>query len=404
MDQLARHLADKAAARVGLRLAEEAAGLGVREEELLAGARDGHVGQAALLFNTALEHGVAVREDGLLHAGHEDDVELEALGGVDGHERDLFLGVVDRVEVRAQREPLHEVCQRGRMAGKLLAVELKARLQGRLLVFDQRVRLDVFLHNREELADVFCAGVCLLGALGLKGGHQARLLDDHVDHVVEGALVRAGLVDDGDEGLQRLAGVGTAGRVEALLAGGLEEAHAPHVRSGLYALDGGLADAASRGVDHTQGGDVVGGVHGELEVGHAVADLHAVEEAGAAHDLVGHAGAQEHVLERARLRVGAVEERDVVVACAGVVQLLDAAGDPAAFVALVCGQVEPDLVAVWAAGEQALVLARAVVGDDRVGRGQDVAAGAVVLFELDRLGGGPVALEVEDVADVCTAP
>ena len=111
-----------------------------------------------------------------------------------------------------------------------------------------------------------------------------------------------------------------------------------------------------------------------------------------------------YVFYRARLRVGAVEERDVVVACAGVVQLLDAAGDPAALVALVCGQVEPDLVAVWAAGEQALVLARAVVGDDRVGRGQDVAAGAVVLFELDRLGGGPVALEVEDVADVCTAP
>ena len=50
-----------------------------------------------------------------------------------------------------------------------------------------------------------------------------------------------------------------------------------------------------------------------------------------------------------------------------------------------------------------LVLARAVVGDDRVGRVQDRLRRAVVLLELDHRGVGEVVLEVEDVADVGAA-
>ena len=85
-------------------------------------------------------------------------------------------------------------------------------------------------------------------------------------------------------------------------------------------------------------------------------------------------------------------------------QLLDLRRDPSPLVALVCRQEHGDLVAVGGVGEQVLGLARAIVRDDGVGRVEDIARRAVVLLELDRLRLGPVALEVEDVADVGTAP
>ena len=135
-----------------------------------------------------------------------------------------------------------------------------------------------------------------------------------------------------------------------------------------------------------------------------VADLGTVEEARAAHDAVGHAGAQEHVFEDARLGVRAVEHRDVVVAGAGIVQLLDLRGDPASLVALVARLVGLDLLAIARIGEQAFVLALRVMAHHGVCRRQDVAGRAVVLLELDHLGVREILLEIEDVGDVGTAP
>ena len=164
------------------------------------------------------------------------------------------------------------------------------------------------------------------------------------------------------------------------------------------------ADAAPRRVDHALGRDVVRRVDHELEVGHDVADLGAVEEARAAHDLVRHARTQEHVLEDAALGVGAVEERHVVVADARAVQLLDLRADPAALVALVGGLVGLHELAVAPGGVEALRLAARVVRHHGVRGVQDVARGAVVLLELDHLGVRVVLLEVEDVLDVGAAP
>ena len=89
------------------------------------------------------------------------------------------------------------------------------------------------------------------------------------------------------------------------------EAGAAVARVEVDALDGGAADAALGRVDDALERDLVGGVHDGLEVAHDVADLGAVEEARAADDAVRHPGAQQRVFERARLGVGAVEDREV---------------------------------------------------------------------------------------------
>ncbi len=118
----------------------------------------------------------------------------------------------------------------------------------------------------------------------------------------------------------------------------------------------------------------------------------------------GHAGAQQHVLQHAALRVRAVEHGHLIVRQPRRALLLDLAGDPAAFVALVGGHVHLDLVAVLGAGEQLLRLAVLVVRDDGVRSRQNVAHAAVVLLELHGVRRRVVLLELKDVAQVGAAP
>ena len=66
-------------------------------------------------------------------------------------------------------------------------------------------------------------------------------------------------------------------------------------------LDGGLADAAGRRVDHPQQGRFVGRVVHQLQVGQQVLDLLALEEGQAVDHLVGHA-ASRRANSSARLR------------------------------------------------------------------------------------------------------
>ena len=63
-----------------------------------------------------------------------------------------------------------------------------------------------------------------------------------------------------------------------------------------------------------------------------------------------------------------------------------------------------DLLAVPGVGEQALGLAAGVVGHHRVGRGKDVARGAVVLLQAHHVGVRVVLLKIQDVLDVRAAP
>ena len=85
-------------------------------------------------------------------------------------------------------------------------------------------------------------------------------------------------------------------------------------------------------------------------------------------------------------------------------QAQDLAGDPVRLVALVLGPVARDRAARVADGEELLGLAADVVGDDGVGRIEDGLGRAEVLLQHDRRHVGEGALELQDVADVGTAP
>ena len=87
---------------------------GVRQVEALAGSRQAHVGEAALLLHLArIVERPCVREDALLEAADEDDLELEALGGVERDERDLVrvagVGVLVGHEGGLLEEPVEGV-------------------------------------------------------------------------------------------------------------------------------------------------------------------------------------------------------------------------------------------------------------------------------------------------------
>ena len=147
------------------------------------------------------------------------------------------------------------------------------------------------------------------------------------------------------------------------------------------------------------------------EVGDEVADLGALVELGPADDLVGDRVAAELLLEHAALRVGAVEDGDLVGPVGPVravrlalQQLLHLAGDELRLGALVADLHDLDERALPSRGPQVLALAPPVVGDHRVGGVEDLLRGAVVLLEADDLGVRVVALELEDVADVGAAP
>ena len=267
------------------------------------------------------------------------------------------------------------------------------------------MRLLKFGSDAQEFLDVLGAALGLHGALGAKCLQQARLIDNHLDDVLELAVHAAALAHQRHKARQAVAHLGAkhAGLGARNLAS-LEERAVVVARQLLDLLDRGGTDAAARCVDDALDAHLVGRVHDHLEVGHDVADLGTVEESRAAHDLVGHARAQEHIFENTRLGVGAVEHGDVVVARTLGVQLLDLAGNPAALVALVARLEGLDLLAIALGRKQALVLALRVVAHHGVGGAQDVTRGAIVLLQLDGLAVFKVLLKVQDVGDVGAAP
>jgi hypothetical protein len=105
------------------------------------------------------------------------------------------------------------------------------------------------------------------------------------------------------------------------------------------------------------------------------------------------------MLDHARLRVRAVQHRDLAARRAVGDQVLGLLDDPRAS-AGPSWLVHAHLLAVAGVGAQVLAQALAVVGDQHVGRIEDVAVRAVVLLQLDQVLDVEFALESAHVADV----
>ncbi len=177
---------------------------------------------------------------------------------------------------------------------------------------------------------------------------------------------------------------------------------------------------ACRHVDDPLEADAVGVAAQDAQVGEGVLDLAPGVEPGPADELVADAVAQERFLDRPRLGVHPVHDRDVLGAealvalvvvgapgqgrAAAADQALDLAGDPLGLLFLVVRLEALDLRPAGDLGPELLVLARGVARHDGVGGVEDELGRAVVALELDDRRRRPVPLEVEDVAQVRAPP
>ena len=300
VDEVDRELVEEAAGRVVAGRAPRGADEGPGDVEALLRAGETDVGEAALLLELGLvAERALVGEDAVLEAGEEDDRELEALGRVERHQRDdpgvvAVRGVGDLVGVGDQGDPLEEVAEADGDGAGLDLGRVGARPRLRVL--------GELAGDRDELGEVLHAGAVLRVVARLELGEVARALEHGLEDDV-GALVgldhRLQLLHHRDERLDVLQAARGQARRVGCPRQRLPEGDPVAVGEGGDAGLGPLADAALGGVEHPAQRDLVGGVDQHPEVGQRVADLLALVEAHPADDLVGLAGADEHLLEDA---------------------------------------------------------------------------------------------------------
>ena len=164
---LRRDLAEEAAGGVALVLAVAHARLGEGKRHRRLGAREGDVEQAALLFQFLLrEHPATGGEQVLLHAGHEDIRELQALGGMGRHQGNLVGGfVVRHVHAGQQRDVLQEGRQGDERELGVRHVPVPV-LQHLVAVLPLHL-LHVTRHAVQEFLDIRGAGLALDGVVTL---------------------------------------------------------------------------------------------------------------------------------------------------------------------------------------------------------------------------------------------
>ncbi len=165
------------------------------------------------------------------------------------------------------------------------------------------------------------------------------------------------------------------------------------------------AQAARRGVEHAQQAHLIGGIVDQAQVGDQVLDLAPAVETLGADQAVGEIVAEERLLQRARLGVGAVHDGHIAQAP---VPRRDAGDerldDVLRLIRFVVRLVDGDELALAAIGEQPLARPSRLPVDHPHGGIQDGLRRAVVLLEQEDLSVRVVLLEAAHVANVGAAP
>src|SRR6476660_5553486 len=151
---------------------------------------------------------------------------------------------------------------------------------------------------------------------------------------------------------------------------------------------------------------VVGGIGDELEIAHEIANLSPIVEAHRADDAIGQRALAQRLLDRAALRIRAVEDGEVAERQRGRLraacdELLD---DEVRLVTLVETAGRRDALPAPMRGAQRLAHPPLVGADDDVGEVEDFRRAAVVLLEANDVRLREILVEVEDVPDVGAAP
>ena len=252
----------------------------IGEHRTAFGAREGHVEQAPLLFETLGRLGGPLRrEEGLLHPDDVDVFELQPLGRMDGHERHFVViaRVLLLVHVGGERHTLQPL-----LDGSL--PELHARAD--LGVADLGVALLLEeLHRVEQLIYVAERRSSLGAVLTAVERQNARTRRHLHTEVVESLLCtferqRADERHELGDLAHDRALHGIAHRLGHQRVDRLPHRHAPFGRQPGDTQHGGVADAARRIVDDASEGLVVARVDHQPDIGQHILDLLAVVECG----------------------------------------------------------------------------------------------------------------------------
>ena len=289
-----------------------------------------------------------------------------------------------RVRVREQGDLLEEAIERGPSSAR--GVVLLAHLDQLLEVLDPPLGLDRAL------------GLQRLDVAGA-GEHLLEHLPDAGSRLGEVAKARHRLHEPGE----RLDGRGPRPRYLFRRGRHLEHGLAGRVRVGDHSRQRRLPDPASRRVGDAGERHRVLRVEQDGQISHRVLDLGPVVELRPADDLVGDLLADQPVLEHPRLRVGPVEDGDLLAGHALVHEALHLPRDEPRLRVLVVELADLHGIALAELGEERLAHAPAVVGDDGVGRVEDRLRRAVVLLQADDVGVCVVVLEVQDISNVRSA-
>ncbi len=158
-----------------------------RQVQALARPGDGYVHQATLFFQAVgVQQAVLVREQALLQAGNEDNVELQPLGGVHGHQLHRVLAGLCLVVAGLQRGMRQEGDQRGHLRRRFIGDQLGDGIAVRLAALDAQHRV---VAHRQRGGDGIDA-VALLGHEGLGGGHQFLQVLDAVETFLLALVMR----------------------------------------------------------------------------------------------------------------------------------------------------------------------------------------------------------------------
>ena len=164
-------------------------------------------------------------------------------------------------------------------------------------------------------------------------------------------------------------------------------------------------DVALGHVDDARQAQAVFRVIEQAQVGQDVFDFLAVIELGTADHGIGNGIAHELFFEDTGLGVGPEEDGHVAIRfVADFMAVVDDAGDIIGFVVFRLSLVMDNLVPRRVLCPQGLLGPAFVIVDDGIGRMEDSLRRAVVLFQFDRRRIGIVPREVDDVADIGTAP
>ena len=170
-----------------------------------------------------------------------------------------------------------------------------------------------------------------------------------------------------------------------------------------HAVDGPFANAPGRRIDHPLEGDIRVALVHQPHVGQRVLDFGPLEEAQTPVDAIRDVGHQKGLFQYARLRIRSVEHRDFVW-LAIPQPLAGALRHESRFVDFVERGVDLDRLAVSRGSPQGLAEAAPVVADQPVGRVQDLAGRAIVLFQPNDLRVLEIIGEPLNVLDLGAAP